>query len=111
MSAAGKAARLFQPWAGLVAGVAGAAVAHQFGADGTFDHCATISPVPLILVSSACMVAAALGALASAKVARGHDEGPTRRLVAFISIGMAALAVFAVILPMIASLILPPCFQ
>lgn len=111
MSASDKAAYLFKPWAGLVIGLAAAGIAHQFGADGTFDHCAAIAPGPLLIVGLAAIVAALLGALASAAVIRDKDAGRTRRLAAFVSIGMAGLGIFSLLLPMTAALILPPCFQ
>jgi hypothetical protein len=44
-------------------------------------------------------------------VLRAEEETPARRVVATISVGAAALFVFSMILPVIASLILPPCFQ
>ena len=101
----------FKPWAGLVAAVAGAALAHKFGAFGTFDHCPAISPGPLLAVAALCLLAVIAGAWASAQVARLDSESGARRLAAVISVGMAALAVFATLLPMIASMTLPPCFQ
>jgi hypothetical protein len=100
-----------KPWAGLIAAVAGAAVAHQFGAFGTFDHCPTISPGPLLAVAAVCLLAVIAAAWVSAQVARLGSESGSRRLVAVVSVGMAALVVFATVLPMIAALTLPRCFQ
>ena len=100
-----------KPWAGLVAAVAGAALAHQFGAFGTFDHCPAISPGPLLAVAAACLLAIVAGGWASAQVARQGSESASRRLVALVSVGMAALALFATLLPMVAALTLPRCFQ
>ena len=102
---------LFMPWAGLVAGVVAAGVTHQFGSEGTFDHCAAISPVPLLIVSIIGLVVTAAGGLGSYRVFRGSAETPARKVIAVISIGCAALFVLAILLPMIASLVLPPCFQ
>ena len=101
----------FKPWAGLAAAVVGAAVAHQFGAFGSFDHCTTISPVPLLIVAAACLIATVAAAWASARVIRLGSESPARRLMAVVSVGFAGLALFATVLPMIASLTLPRCFQ
>ena len=101
----------FTPWAGLVAGVVGGALAHQFGSEGTFNHCAVTSPIPLLVVALVCMAAAGAGAWASWRVARNDSEGASRRLIGVVSVGMAALALFSTILPMAASLLLPPCFQ
>ena len=101
----------FRPWAGLTAAVVGAAVAHQFGAFGSFDHCAAIDPGPLLVVAAACLIAIVAAAWASAQVIRLGSESPARRLVAVVSVGFAGLALFATVLPMIASLTLPRCFQ
>ncbi len=51
------------------------------------------------------------GAWISSLALRQPEARSTERLIAIISIGMAALGVFALLLPMIASLILPPCFE
>ena len=100
-----------KPWAGLVAAVIGAGVAHQFGADATFDDCLANSPGPLLAVATLCILVVLAAGWASGQVARLSSEAPPRRLVAFVSVGMAALALFAIVLPMIASLTLPPCFR
>ena len=92
-------------------GITAVGIGHQFGADGTFDHCAAIAPGPLLIVAFAAVIAAGLSAIASAAVLRDEDSGMTRRLAAFISIGMAGLGIFSLLLPIAASLILPPCFQ
>ena len=103
--------RAFRPWAGLVAAVLAGAVAHQFGAFGTFDDCFTVSPGPLLVVAAVCLVVALAGAWVSAQVARVSSETAPRKLAAVISSGFATLILIATVLPMIASLILPPCFQ
>lgn len=110
MSPAAKATRLFRPWAGLVAGTAAAVAAELIGSGGSFDHCAAMSPVPLLVVATLCLALAVLGAAASVGVLREREPAASRRLVAFFSVGMAGLACVAVILPMMASLVLPPCF-
>ena len=102
---------MLKPWAGLVVGVIGISLAHQFGSEGTFDDCASVSPIPLLLVSAACIAAAIVAGWASYTVRREQPANRTRQLIAIISAGFAALAVFGIILPMIASLILPPCFE
>jgi hypothetical protein len=104
-------ADLFMPWAGLVAGVVAAGVVHQFGSEATFDHCAVISPGPLLIVALIGLAVTAAGALASYRVFRGSAETAARKVIAVISLGSAALFLFAIVLPMIASLVLPPCFQ
>jgi len=101
----------FLPWAGLAVGIVAAGVVHQFGSQGTFDSCRPISPVPLILVAVIGMIVTVVAGLASWQVIRGDEETHARKVVAIISVGSAALFVFSMILPVIASLILPPCFQ
>ena len=102
--------RLFQPWAGLVAAVLGAGIAHQFGAEGMFDDCQRIGPGPLQIVAIICILGALVGGWVSLPVLRESESG-ARRVIAAVSIGFAGLGVFATLLPVIASLILPPCFQ
>lgn len=107
----GRFRQLFQPWTGLIAGVLAVGVAHQFGSDGVFDDCQSFSPVPLLIVAALCIVVAVGGALASAAIVRQRPAGSTDMVVATISVGFALLASFAILLPMIASIILPSCFQ
>ena len=107
----GRAVSLFQPWAGLVAGLLGAAFAHQFGADGTFDDCQRFAPLPLLLVSAFCIVACLGGAYASLQVLRRYEEETSPRVISVVSVGFALLAVLAILLPMLATMILPPCFE
>lgn len=102
---------LLQPWAGLIAGLFAVAFAHQFGADGVFDDCQSFSPGPLLIAAALCIVIALAGALTSGLIVRQGSENQTRRVVATISTGFALLTCFAILLPMLASIILPPCFQ
>ena len=99
------------PWAGLVAGILGGALAHQFGSEGTFNSCKAISPIPLLLVALLCIVLILAGGLESLRVVRADAETPARKLVAIISLGCVGLFLMAILMPMIASLVLPPCFQ
>ena len=101
----------FMPWAGLIAGTIAAGVAHQFGSDGSFDQCQVISPVPLLIVSAIGLVAAIAGLIASLRVVRDQSQGAARQVIAVVSVGAAALFAFAIILPMIASLVIPRCFE
>ena len=110
MSTSRELRELFMPWAGLVAAIVGAGVAHQFGSEGTFDSCTAISPVPLLVVSLLCLLLVAAGAVGSWRVFREELETPARKLVAIISLASSALFALAILLPMIASLIIPPCF-
>ena len=111
MKRSGEMRDLFMPWAGLVAGTVSAGIAHQFGSEGSFNSCSGISPVPLLIVSALCLLLVALGGLESWRVVRGDSETPARQLVAIISVGSVALYVLAILLPMVASLVIPPCYQ
>ena len=102
---------LLMPWAGLGGGILGAGIAHQFGSQGVFDDCATISPLPLLGVAVLCLVLVTGAGVESWRVVRADAETPARRLVAMISVGCVGLFAIAIILPMIAALMLPPCFQ
>ena len=99
---------MLMPWAGLVVGLVAAGFVHQFGAEGMFNDCRTVSPGPLLIVSIVGLLATIGAGLASMGPVR--SETGARRVVAAISVGMAALFAFAIILPMIAALVLPPCF-
>jgi|KBSMisStaDraftv2_1062788.scaffolds.fasta_scaffold669873_2 hypothetical protein len=98
------------PWAGLVVGVLAAGFVHQFGSEGTFDKCGTIAPGPLLVVASIGLLACASAGLVSWKALRGSKD-LARKVVATISVGCAAVFSLAILLPMIASMVLPPCFQ
>jgi len=101
----------FAPWAGLVVGIVAGGFAHQFGSQTVFDHCASANPLPLLLVLLLCIAVTAAAGLLSWQIGARHSEGPTRRLVAFISAGTAALIIFAALFTVIAALMLPRCFQ
>jgi hypothetical protein len=102
---------LTMPWAGLVIGVLALAIAHQFGSDGSFDHCEVIVPVPLLIVSVLAIVATIGGAFASWTVYRKDAETQARKVIAAISMGSSAFFIVAMILPAIAATVIPPCFQ
>jgi hypothetical protein len=107
----GEFADLFMPWAGLATGVVAAGFAHQFGSEGVFQHCLSFSPGPLIAVSLIMVAATVVAGLTSWRVLRKDSEAPARKVVAVISVGSAALFVFAMIIPVIAAFMIPPCFQ
>ena len=110
MKRSGQFADFLLPWTGLAVGVVAAGVVHQFGSAGTFDHCWAISPIPLIIVAVIGIAVTIVAALFSWRVIRDEDETQARKVVAIISVGAAALFVFAMILPIIASIVIPPCF-
>jgi uncharacterized membrane protein YidH (DUF202 family) len=102
---------LLMPWTGLAVGVVAAGVVDQFGSAGTFDHCRVISPIPLIVVALIGIAVTIAAAFVSWRVLRDRDETQARKVIAIISVGSAALFVMAMMLPVIASLVIPPCFQ
>lgn len=99
----------FMPWTGLVIGVLAVAFVHQFGSDSSFDHCRSAAPVPILIVAMLGLAACGLAGLFSWRSIRGEEE-IARRVIATISVGCAAVFGLAILLPMIASLVLPPCF-
>jgi uncharacterized membrane protein YidH (DUF202 family) len=110
MKRASQFADFLMPWTGLAVGVVSAGVVDQFGSAGTFDLCRTISPIPLIVVALIGIAVTIAAALLSWRVIRDEDETQARRVIAIVSVGASALFVFAMILPVIASLVIPPCF-
>ena len=107
----GRVASLFRPWAGLIIGVLAAAFAHQFGADGSFNDCQRLVPVPILFIAALCVAACLIGAWASLPVLRRGDEQTAQRVVSAISVGFALLAAVAILLPMVGAMILPACFE
>lgn len=107
----GQVADMLMPWAGLMTGVLAVGVAHQFGSDGQFDDCLAFSPVALWIVSALAIAATLAGAFASWRVYSNRSEAPARKVAAFISLGSCAFFIYAMILPLIAAVVIPPCFQ
>jgi hypothetical protein len=99
-----------RPWAGLVIGVVALGVVHQYGSEGAFNDCRANAPVPLLLVSLLGLAACAASGFASWRSVRGSAD-ESRRVVATISAGLAALCIFAILLAVVAILLLPPCFR
>ena len=99
------------PWLGLVVGLIAWAITHQIGSDGMFDDCTTFSPGPLILVALLGIVASLIAGIISWGVVRDGKQGQARRVIATVSVGMAALFALAMLYPILAALIIPPCFQ
>jgi hypothetical protein len=101
----------FMPWAGLALGTLGAGLAHQIGADATFQDCHYSSPGIVILAALLGLAVVALGALGSWRVYGGEGEGPARRMIAVVSLMACGLYAMAIVLPVIASLVIPRCWE
>jgi uncharacterized membrane protein len=101
---------LFAPWAGIALGTLAAGVMHQAGSDSVFNDCAVATPLPVLIIGIVAIVVVVLAGLMSLRVARNEREGRSRRMIGGVSVGMSGLFLLAIIIPMIASLVLPPCF-
>jgi hypothetical protein len=108
----GRASRMaerLRPWGGLIGGGLGAGLAHQIGSDSVFNDCQAASPG---VVVAACLLGLLLiggGAFASWTVWRDKGGPAPRRFIATISMMIAPLLAFAVLLSLSAALIIPPC--
>ena len=101
----------FMPWSGLALGTTGYFLAHQIGADSTFQDCRVGSPWIVLLGTLIGLGVIATGALGSWRVYGGEGEAPARRLVAVVGLLACALYVIGVVLPLIAALIIPGCWE
>jgi hypothetical protein len=100
----------FMPFAGLALGTLGGGLAHQIGSDATFQDCRYSSPSIVILAAILGLVLVALGASGSWSAYRAEGETSARRLVAIVSVMACAIYALAIILPLIASLVIPRCW-
>lgn len=101
----------FDPWAGIALGTLGAGIAHQLGSDSTFQDCRVGSPGIVLLATILGLALIGLGALLSWRVYGRENEGPSRHLLALVSLMASAIFAMAVILPFIASVLIPRCWQ
>jgi len=101
----------FMPWAGLALGTTGYFIAHQLGSDATFQDCRVGSPLVVIIGTIVGLAVIALGGFGSWRVHTADGETPARKLVAIVSLMACALFTLAAILPFIASLVIPRCWQ
>jgi hypothetical protein len=101
----------FQPWAGIALGTLGVGIAHQLGSDSTFQDCQVGSPLVVIIGTIVGLAVISLGALLSWRVYGRESEGPSRHLLATVSLLTSAIFALAVILPFIASMLIPRCWQ
>jgi hypothetical protein len=98
------------PWAGLALGTLGFFIAHQMGSDATFQDCRVGSPWIVIFGTLIGLALIAVGTLASWRVYAASGEGPSRRMIAVVSLMASALFALGVLLPFFAALIIPPCW-
>ena len=101
----------FMPWAGIALSTLGGGLAHQIGADSTFQDCAVGSPGIVFVATIVGIALVTIGALASWRVYVSDSEPPARRFVATVSLMASALFALAIILPFVASWIIPRCWQ
>lgn len=100
----------FMPWAGLAFGTLGAGLAHQIGSESTFQDCQFSSPAVIVLGTILGIALVAVGALGSWRVYSAEGETPARRMIAVVSLMACALFAIAIVLPFIASLVIPRCW-
>jgi len=100
----------FMPWAGLALGTTGYFLGHQIGSDATFQDCTVGSPWIVIVGTLVALAVIGLGAFGSWGIYAASEETPARRLVAVVGMLACALYVLGVLLPFIASLVIPPCW-
>jgi hypothetical protein len=101
----------FMPWAGIALGTLGAGLAHQLGVDATFQDCRYGSPLIVIIGTIVGLVLVAAGALGSWRVYSSDGEGPARQMVAIVSVMASGVFALAILLPFIAALVIPRCWQ
>ena len=101
----------FMPWAGLALGTLGAGFAHQLGSDSTFQDCSVGSPLVIVIGTIVGLSLVALGALGSWRVYGAEGETPARRMIAVVSTMACAIYAMAILLPFIAALVIPRCWE
>lgn len=99
------------PWAGLALSTLGGGIAHQLGAYSTFQDCRFSSPGVVIVATLIGLALIGLGAAGSWRVWSADAETPSRRMIAVVSLMACAIFAMAVVLPLIASLVIPRCWQ
>jgi phosphoglycerol transferase MdoB-like AlkP superfamily enzyme len=100
----------FMPWAGLALGTTGYFLAHQLGGDSTFQDCRVGSPLMVIIAMIAGLIVIGLGAFGSWRVYGAESEAPARRFLSAVGLLACVLFAIGVILPFIASMVIPRCW-
>ena len=101
----------FMPWAGLALGTTGFFLAHQLGSDATFQDCRVGSPLIVLLGTLLGLCIIGLGELGSWRIYASASETPARKLVAAVGLLACALYAIGVLLPLIAALLIPRCWE
>jgi hypothetical protein len=101
----------FMPWAGLALGTLGAGLAHQIGADSTFQDCHFSSPLIVTLGAILGLALVILGAFGSWRVYGTDGEPWVRRFIAIVSVMSCGIYAMAIVLPFIASMVIPRCWE
>jgi hypothetical protein len=101
----------FMPWSGLALGTLGAGLAHQIGADATFQDCHFSSPLIVTLGAILGLILVAVGAFGSWRVHATEGETPVRRFIAAVSLMSCAIYALAIVLPFIAAMMIPRCWE
>ena len=101
----------FMPWSGLALGTTGFFIAHQLGSDSTFQDCRVGSPLMVTIAMIVGLAIIGIGALGSWRVYAADGEVPSRRLVSIVGLLSCTLYAMGVILPFIAALVIPRCWQ
>jgi phosphoglycerol transferase MdoB-like AlkP superfamily enzyme len=99
------------PWGGLALGTTGFFIAHQLGSSATFQDCRVGSPWVVIFGTIVGLALIVLGAIESWRVYADCDEGAPRRTVAVVSVMASALFALGAVLPLIAALVIPGCWE
>lgn len=101
----------FMPWGGIALGALGFFIAHQLGSDSTFQDCRVGSPLIVIVGTLVGLLIIGAGALSSWPVFRNDAETAARKLVASVSLMACVVFAIGVILPFVAAMVIPRCWE
>jgi hypothetical protein len=101
-----------RPWSGLLLGVIGWFVDHQWGANLAFFDCARTGPLFSTALAIGCgLVVAVGGALSWTSPGRSSGAEQNRQFAAWVGAGAAAIFLLAILLQTLAGYILPACHR
>lgn len=110
MSRSAKMRDALLPWAGMLGAVLGGGIAHQLGSDWIITDCPDSTPAAVLVACALGLLIVAAGAFGSWTVWSRKSDEHAKRFVAAVSLMLSALMTLAIVLPMIASLVIPTCF-